>query len=327
LCDSQRHSSEFSIMIAAWILCAACMGDPLVISDAVVDAGTVRIGQPLVRRYAIRNTGIEPLTITELRSDCGCAAPRMDRRTLNAGETAHVEIEVNTLTQPPGPVRWLTVLEYRSGSTERRATLELTARLIREIELQPAALALVGQPGMTHDFVLTDRRPKLLAVTSVRTDSPHLSARFLPTTAGDPARRIRIELAATCPEGMTAETLRIATDDPNYPELRVPITISRKPKAQVLASPTRATIEAGGSVLVQLRGADGVAVELERTETGHPALTTRSASAQGSFVTLRIGLDQSKWDGQPIATEITAHFAQPPGHRLIIPVTVRSKDE
>jgi hypothetical protein len=221
----------------------------------------------------------------------------------------------------------LTAVTYRCGSTERRATLELTAQLIREIELQPAALALVGQPGIIHDFVLIDRRPKPLTVTAARTDTPHLSTTVVPTTPGDSARRIRIELGASCPVGVTAETLRIATDDPNYPELRVPITISRKPTSRVLASPSRATIEAGGSVLVQLRGADGAAVELERVDVGHPALTTRSASAHGSFATLRIGLDKSKWDGQPIATEITAHFALPSGHQLIIPVTVRSKGD
>jgi hypothetical protein len=312
-------------MLTAWMLCLLPAGDPLIVSQPSVDVGQVFVGQQLVRRFSIRNAGAEPLTITDMRASCGCAAPTLDRRTLKPGESTEVKVDVNTLSQPAGPIRWNVHIDWRAGATEGRTSLELTAQLIREIELEPAALALVAAPGFHHDIVLTDRRPAPLAMTAAHVETAGLRAELLPATSSR-SRAVRIHVLESCPAGVTTDTLHIGTDDPKYPELRVPITVTRKSTARMSAVPERPIISAGGSVLVQLRGRNQEPIQIERLETSHPALTTRWAAGPGSFATLRIGIDKSKWDGRPFSTSVTVHCLQPGGETISIPISVRSDD-
>ena len=303
----RRGLHELSVMFTAWMLLVIPAADPLVAAQTNIDAGNVFIGQPLVRRFSLRNNGPNSLTVTGVQASCGCAAPTLSRRTLGSGESAELALDVNTLSQPAGPVRWSATVNWRAGQTEGRTVLELTAQLIREIDIEPASLAFVAAPGLCHEIVLTDRRPKPLAITGVRTDTPGLRAELLPNG------RVRVGVTDSCPEGVTADTLRIATDDPKYPELRVPVTVNRKPAAKVTAVPARVTL-AGGSVLVQLRGADAP-IQIERIEAGHPALTARWAPGPGSFATLRIGIDRSKWDGRELESEVKVWLVAPVGAR------------
>jgi hypothetical protein len=312
-------------MFTAWMLCLIPAADPLVVSPPSVDAGQVFVGQQLVRRFSIRNAGAEPLAITDVRASCGCAAPTLDRRTLKPGESTEVKVDVNTLSQPAGPIRWNVHIDWRAGSIEGRTTLELTAHLIREIELEPAALALVAAPGFHHDVVLTDRRPTALTMTAAHVETAGLRAEILPATSSR-SRAVRIHVLDSAPAGMTTDTLHIGTDDPKYPELRVPITVTRRSTARLTALPERPIIPTGGSVLVQLRGREQMPVRIERVETDHPALTTRWAAGPGSFATVRIGIDKSKWDKQPFSATVTVHCLSPDGQTIAIPVSVRNDD-
>src|SRR5436309_15173132 len=89
--------------------------EPLELPRPVLDAGEVRAGQPLVRRFPFRNAGNEPLTITDLDASCGCLTPTLAKRTYAPGEGGELTLEVNTLSQPEGPVRWRLRLGYRAG--------------------------------------------------------------------------------------------------------------------------------------------------------------------------------------------------------------------
>ena len=87
-------------------LVLAPAADPLELARPTFDAGEVRAGAPLVRRFPFRNAGPEPLTITDLQASCGCLTPTLARRTYAPGESGELTLEVNTLSQPEGPVRW-----------------------------------------------------------------------------------------------------------------------------------------------------------------------------------------------------------------------------
>jgi hypothetical protein len=172
---------------------------------------------------------------------------------------------------------------------------------------------------------LTDRRPTPLAITAVRTDTDGLRAEMLLATSSA-SRAVRIHVLESCPAGMTTDTLRIATDDPKYPELCVPITVTRRSSARVTAIPERPAITPNGSVLVQLRGTDGEPVWIERIDSNNTALTTRWAPGPGSFATLRIGIDKAIWDGRPFAAQVTVQCSQPKEKTITIPVTVQSEE-
>ena len=56
-----------------------------------------------------------------------------------SGEEDVVELVINTLSQAPGPQSWNVRLHYRSEGISKELTLQLRARLIREVLVEPAA--------------------------------------------------------------------------------------------------------------------------------------------------------------------------------------------
>ena len=141
-------------------------------------------------------------------------------------------------------------------------------------------------------------------MTGVRTDSPRLAADLLPGT--DATRTVRLRVADDCPEGRHADALRIATDDPAYPELVLPVTLVAELMVRVTAAPGGFRSRRAGL----RRGAGGVAdregkpVVVEKVEPGHAAVTSRWASGPGGFATLRLGVDRTKWAGGTWSGEV-----------------------
>lgn len=301
-------------MFAALLLAVTAAADPLHVPEPTIDAGEVRVGPPLVRRFTF--TAAEPLTVTEVRSSCGCMVPTLSKREYQPGDRGELRVEVNTLSQPTGPHRWAFNVAYRCGEKVREQTFELTAKLWQEVEVVPAALAFRGSDPPPAIVSVTDRRPKPLRVTGVAASSPGLHAEVV--QAG-----VRVSVAAACPDGRHAETVTLTTDDADYPTIKLPVTVFREPKRSVTATPARATLVAGGSALVQLRAADGTAVQVESLEASVPALTCRWAAGPNERATVRIGLDRSKWDGKPFAGEVRANVK---GETLTIPVSVRAEE-
>jgi hypothetical protein len=301
-------------MLAALLITITVAADPLQVSQPTVDAGEVRVGPPLVRRFTL--TAAKPLTITDVRSSCGCLVPTLSKRAYAAGESGELTVEVNTLSQPVGSHRWAFHVAYRSGDETGERTLELTAKLWQEVEVSPAALAFHGSQPPPALVTVTDRRPKPLRVTGVAAPSK-LRAEVVP--AG-----VHVSVTDACPEGRHVETVVLTTDDVDYPTIKLPVTVNREPKRRVTATPARATLVAGGSALVQLRAADGSPVQVATIEASEPALACRWAAGPGDRTTVRISLDRSKWDGRPFSGEVRVRLTS--DETLNIPVSVR-KDE
>src|SRR5262245_61076987 len=136
-----------SLLLTA--LAIAAPPGPLQVAMPVIDAGDVRVGPPLVRRFAFVNAGAEPLTVTDLQASCGCLTPSLPQRTFRPGERGELALEVNTLSQPAGPNRWAVQVGYRCGEQAGEVTLELTAKLVKEFDISPASLVFHGSdpPG------------------------------------------------------------------------------------------------------------------------------------------------------------------------------------
>src|SRR5262249_32234983 len=151
---------------------------------------------------------------------------------------------------------------YRCGDREGAATLELTARLVREIDITPASLVLSGgapppgQISISFHHPAGDPRWKDFLFREVKTSSPRLTANAIISSDGGGVRPgdavlvwscgVTVSVAPDCPEGQFAETVTITTNHPDYPEIKVPVTIVREPKRRVTALPARLTLVAGG---------------------------------------------------------------------------------
>src|SRR5439155_23094038 len=132
---------------------------------------------------------------TDLKASCGCATPTFAKHTYQPGERGELTLEVNTLSQPAGPHRWTLAVGYRCGENTGTVTLELTARLVQEIEVTPAALVFQGAGAMQALVSIRDGRPRPLVLQTA-----HASLPFLRPTL-DSNGSIRVAVAADCPEG------------------------------------------------------------------------------------------------------------------------------
>src|SRR5262249_55062410 len=118
--------------------------------------GEVRTGRPLTHRFAFVNTGPEAVEITDTRASCGCLAPRLAKRLYQPGEEGELLMEINTLSKPAGQNPWHVKVGSCRGDTAGEASLQLTAQVVAEVAVQPAAVTVFAGNAVGHEILLTD---------------------------------------------------------------------------------------------------------------------------------------------------------------------------
>lgn len=308
---------------AAW--CRAELECPA----SVVDKGEARSGLPLSHRFAFVNRGTHAVTVTAVRPSCGCLAPKLERRNFQPGESGELLLEINTLTQPAGLNSWRVTLYYKDGDSERELPLYINARLVAEISVEPPSLAIYTDTSIEHEILVIDRRTQPLIVRAVVASSPHLRTHLGELhrdEAGQWRRAIQVEVSADCPEGTHEETLRICTSDPQYTELKVPLTVVKHPHRQVSAVPNAVVLKATGEEalparVVMLSAADERDVRIQRIELDHPAVSCSWAHGPGHQATLKIRVDRSRIVGDRLRAAVRVHLNQPAAETITIPIS------
>lgn len=291
--------------------------------QAEVKLGAVYSGRPLRHRFSFTNQGPGAVNIQRLSAACGCLTPRLDKLAYRAGESGSFILEVNTLTQPAGQNTWRIQVHYTDGAQERTKELLLCATLQSEIKVEPPKLALSTTGAIGSDILVSDTRALPFHVTQAQASSPHLVARV---TAGVDGRSFRVHLnvKATLPPGRYEETLSILTDDPDYRELRVPVTVTMRPRAGVTATPASVTLtiprgQPAPSRRVLLRGENEQEVIVERIESDNPALKCNWAAGPGKMATLKVSVDASR-AGELLRATVRVHVSKPVPGVVTIPV-------
>ena len=155
---SRMQAFAAGAVLALGLSAAAARAD-LRFSGPRVDVGEMRTGAPLTHRFDFVNEGPDAVEVLEAKASCGCMTPRLAQRVYQPGEHGCLLLEVNTLTQPAGPKTWKVQFSYRNGTSLRETALEMSARLISEITVQPAALVVYTDRALAHEVTLTDLRP------------------------------------------------------------------------------------------------------------------------------------------------------------------------
>jgi hypothetical protein len=328
LFEEEAMSRTAVAVWVVWLLPAGARAD-LHFPEPLADAGTVRSGAALVHRFSCVNQGKDTAEILELRPSCGCVKPRPGQRLVKPGEEVGLDLDVNTLGQEPGDHTWSLQVQYRCDGDVRSVTLRLSARVITEVSVQPAALTVFAGQAVAHELTLTDQRPHPLEIAEVRTSSPQLRGRVAGRPRDDPGRRVRtisLEVAADYPEGRHEEVLDILTDDPDYRDLKVPVTVVKRPRQRLTASPEQVTLHkaagpAAPSCLVVLRDGDNEPVVIDGVESDDPALVCRWSSGANRLATIRIGVRQEVVAAGETHGLVRVHIRKPVPQTITIPVT------
>ncbi len=236
----------------------------------------------------------------------------MEPLTLQPGQVGTLLLQINTLSNTPGPQGWRVTLVQPEGGAELMVRAELT----QEIVISPASVVLYGGRRTTqHVFQIVDRRGKPLRVLKAEGSSPLMALGPPPTLAGTPAQgEIKLSIKEGFLDGRHEERVTLTTDDPEYPKLVIPVTVIRKPSARFAATPTVLQFSREGSEpkpnkLVTIRDAKGEALKIERIEADHPAVAAELVKQEVGFATLKVTLDRSKAKETPPLARVWIQIA------------------
>jgi hypothetical protein len=287
------------------------------------DAGIVKTGAVLSHSFKFVNDGPAEVQIIEARPSCGCTRPGIDKRAYATGEKGVILMDINTLGQAPGPQAWTLQVRYRVGQSEKMAELRLAAHMVREVTAEPAALVVYADHAPEHKIKVSDCRKQPLHVVMAQVGNPEITASVSGLQAGS-GQQITLSVSSKLASGRLDETLHIYTDDPQYAELRVPLTIINQPKQRCTATPSEATIR--GSVQqalpafrIFIRDGKGEKVTIDKVEADEPALLCRWASGPGEMATLKVQVNDKVFPSGQLHGAIRVHIAAPVDETIIIP--------
>jgi hypothetical protein len=297
-------------------------------AQSTIDAGEVHSGDLLARKFTFVNEGPAAVEITGLHASCGCLKPRLDPLTYEPGAKGVLTLEINTLSQSAGDHAWLVSVAYRAGGELREQTLRLTGHVVREVQVLPAALTVLTDHPVEHTVVVTDLRAKPLKITEVRATSPHLRSVIGEVYRDDDghwACKVKLEVAADCPEGRNEERLDLLTSDPDYPDLRIPVTVIKRAKQRLTATPNPVILEvprgqASATRLILVREADDQPVEIDRVESDDSALICQWSKGENTPGAVRVRIDPKNVPEGGLRSAVHIHVSKPVETTLTVPV-------
>jgi hypothetical protein len=325
--------------IAVVLLLCVLAGTParadLRFGQTQIEVGEVRSGAPLAQRFAFVNDGPAPVAITAVQPSCGCLTPRLEPagtllpHTYQPGEQGALLLEVNTLSQNQGVHTWHLVVRSETAGKPHGTELRVSGRVVTEVAVQPAELTVFADAAVAHEIVVTDLRPQPLHVTEVRGTAPGLTGRVTEQcrdAAGRWVCKVRLEVAGDYPEGRGQEILDIVTDDPTYRDLRVPLTVVKRGRQRLSASPSPVSLflppgQEIASRIVLVRDAADQAVVVDQVTADDPAIRCRWAQGPNHLATVKVQADRSRASGGTLRSAIRVHVSKPVDETLVVPVT------
>ena len=235
--------------------------------------GEIRSGLPMTCQFDFANCGKKALEVVEVRPGCGCLKPRLDQRSFTPGQRGMLPLEVQTLGQAAGPHTWHLTVHYREGGSDqiREQALEVNATVVTEVSVQPAALTLVTEGGLSQEITVTDLRAAPLKIVGVKSTSAQVQVEagdFAKDANGNFSSKITVQASADLEPGRHDEFLVIHTDDPQYGEFKIPVTVVKQVTRRITAMPAEVLLHS--SALVRLRDQQDQPVVVECVTSDHP---------------------------------------------------------
>jgi uncharacterized cupredoxin-like copper-binding protein len=189
------------------------------------DFGTINQGQKVDHLFAVKNRGDEPLTITQIRSSCGCTAATLSTKTIPPGKSGEVKVtfdSTNFADQVTKTVH-LDSNDPRNPST----VLTMQGKIVEIIAATPRTLNLGSLKAGSRKEVmlkLENRGTTTFTVTSVHSPMAAIvgtirEGKVNPGKSGE----ITVTVAVPREGRFLSGYLTIQTDSPLKRELTVPI--------------------------------------------------------------------------------------------------------
>jgi hypothetical protein len=210
------------------------MQPPLAFNQYGVSLGEIGPQPAVEAHFAFRNRGERPVTIDDVGLSCGCVrwALHGNQKTYQPGEYGRLILTLQTANEDPGPHHYTVEVASNDGQT-RRDSLSFRVTLPdRKVAVEPHEVffyQLHGQADERIIHVADDRDGAApLDVISASCTSQQVAVEVLPATKDERGRRrvpVRLKVPANVRAGREIAHVIIATSDPDYSRLAVPVLI------------------------------------------------------------------------------------------------------
>ncbi len=94
-------------------------GPEIVFPEKSFDFGDIIQGKRVEHTFGFKNTGNEPLIISDVRTTCGCTAPEWPREPINPGKEAQVKVVFNSAGKMGIQNKVITIMSNAVNNPER----------------------------------------------------------------------------------------------------------------------------------------------------------------------------------------------------------------
>jgi hypothetical protein len=184
--------------------------------------------------FIFQNRGTESVRITGMEPSCGCLTPLLqgDRdKEIPAGEQGRIIVRMQPANSTVGPHEYTVDVKYTDPEPrEVRLTMKLEIPSTTMTVSPPALIVYhpFGSEPTPYDFTVTDGRGKRFEITDVSVNSDLVEAAIGETnftSHGKFQQTVRVSIAGDLPPERAQVLLKIMTDDPEFPVLRVPMLL------------------------------------------------------------------------------------------------------
>jgi hypothetical protein len=227
----------------------ATVGDDwaeMMFSERSHDFGSVARGADVRHRIEVTNLYEETITISNVGTTCGCTAAEPSQKTLKTGETAYVEVVMNTVKFMRDKNSNVDVTLTFDNRTFKTVRIPIHAYIRPDVVLEPGRADFgsveIGQGAEKHIAIAYAGRDDW-QITEVASANDYIDAALTETSRGD--GRVNYDLSVTvsgdAPAGMIRDQIVLTTNDQGNP--KVEVLVEAEVVADIVVSPS--TLELG----------------------------------------------------------------------------------
>ena len=213
-------------LVAAAPAAAATWSDGM-FDELSKDFGSVAHGPVQTYAFRVVNNTKQPVNISSVRVSCGCTSASVAKPFLNPGEETAVVARMDT-SRFIG-VKRVTIFVQFDRPTFEETRLWVQANARTDFSVSPDGLAFgevkrASGPSLSDTITFYGNDTK---VTAVKSESNYVqtSIKEVRDASGQPSYQMTAKLRDDVPIGKWYTDLWVKTNNPEYPEIRVPVTM------------------------------------------------------------------------------------------------------
>jgi hypothetical protein len=303
----------------------------VVFKDPAIELGNLRTGQVLEQTLTYWNRGKATVELVEAKGSCACLLPQFTARSLPAGQSGTLKMNINTLGVTGGQQAWRLTLRYKEAGQLQEAAVVLRATITQEIIVQPPEIIVYADGPTRHEVAVLDIRARPLRVTKAESSSPYFQVTLQPErqdAGGRVVKPIALEIGPNLPVGRHDEQLVIYTDDPVYRELKVTVTAVRRNRQRYTAIPPAVALYASVgdrmvSRMVTIRDRQGQPLTIDYVAATDPAIQCEWSKGASTVANVKVTVDCTKVTTERFESKITIGLVG--GEKLTLPVSCEAR--